>query len=193
MSGQKKLNIKKSKKSKLKGRIPDEFIEFWDKDYYDLEESQRIKMTEIYVSLAEDYESGFIEKVNPPFFMTQKDIIEKEVKLKRQKVVEDGKEKKEILDKAVEKWQKESLIVLDRLEQLEVENYNLKIHIAETKMKEWEEKRKELVKKQEKLVEEFAEKYEISVEDYIIDPIKGVFVRNPELKFPYNLDNMPPK
>lgn len=191
---------KKTTRKKAQRHIPDEFIDLWNKDYRDLDESQRIKMSDVYISLAEDYESGCIEKIEPPFFMTQGDVAAEEMRLKKQKLLEEKKAteeeekaKREILDEALCKWQKESLVVLSKAEQLEVENYNLKIHIVEIKTKEWEDKKKELIKKQEELIEELAEKYEVNVEDYIVDPIKGIFVRNPEIKFPYSLDDMPSK
>jgi hypothetical protein len=200
MAVRKKRTTKK--KINISDHIPEEFVKLWNHDYHDLDDRQRAKMVEVYVLHVQQYEWGKIkEKLDPPRFMTQTDVIETEEKKKKQerllaakvKEEEDRKvaKRQEKLQVLIDKWDADSLIILDKVEQLGLENLSLKIQLAEQAIINLNKKKDSLVKDQEKMAENIAEKYEVSIEDYVIDPVKGVFVRNPRVKCPHKIEDIP--
>jgi hypothetical protein len=188
----------KAKLGKLEDYISAEYIALWDKDFDDLEQHQRVKMIELFMRHTQDYEYGLHPvKIKHPAFMEQEDKIKAYEAEQRERGLEEKKKKEELikkqekLQKLQQEWERDRIVVMNKEEQLELENFNLKIQIAEIKEREWREKKEELIKEQESRTVRVAEKYEITVDNYIVDPFRGMFVRGPALEFPYTLDNLP--
>lgn len=198
---------KSTKKNKISRRlIPKELKNIWDKGFDDLTPQQRSKLTEAYVAALQKYEFGMVDQKppKPPYLNEREKIkaLDKKIKLEALtfRVEEDlqRKKKQEKLDKTKEKWENDSLVILSALENIQLENAQLKIELAKKRVEDVErvlqqahDSVKLLEEGRDKLAEQLEEKYEIDISQYNLDLTQGILMRRPEVTFPYNLENLP--
>ena len=147
-----------------KTKIPLELKTSWNKDYYELTSEQRKILTEFYVEHLKLYEASgdLSKKLNPPFFMTQSDILQKEEDVKMD-ISENIRDK--------------DLIVLDEVDKLKLENIRLKLELIDKTMSELNNKKNNILYNQEEYALNLEKKYNIDLSVYNIDLIKGVLLK----------------
>ena len=135
----------------------------YNNDYYSLSKQQRDDLQNFYLS---KIEKG--DKIDPPFFMTQREIIEKEEK----------KENKTV--KAIKKAKipTKNKIILEEIDRIKLENFQLKLELVKKTYFELKLKEKEILNMQNIFAKQIEDKYLIKLENYNIDLTSGICKRN---------------
>lgn len=169
-----------------KSLIPEELKANWNKDYYKLSGAERTAMTEYYIQHMQKFQAGAVnKKIDPPYFMTQTEIIEKEERVDlnvARAVAKTNKDEEEA--KAVEdarlKWENKRFLKLEEVEKLKLENIQLKLEMVERAIRDATEKKNDLTKAQAEFAQKLESKHGVSLDDYAIDLLTGIMVRYPQ-------------
>lgn len=169
-----------------KPKIPKEFKPLWKKDYYSLSSDERLAMQDWYIKHLAFVESsgGLVPKLDPPFFLTQVEILQKEEDVKLaaapEPIQDPGpiEEKDYEEDSALKEWESKRIIHMDEVERLKLENFQLKLELIDKTIKEALQKKQSLLDGQVKHAESMEAKYGILMDDYSIDLLTGYMVRS---------------
>jgi len=173
---------------KTKVSIPKELKLLWKKDYYELTSEQRKLLTDFFINHLQQVQFGLIEKLKPPFFMTQEDILKKEEDVKMNIEIVKEREKKQLEKEMLRQshkaeWFSKSLFQLEEIEKIRLENYQLKLELIEKALKEVTNKKEDVLKAQILYATKLEEKYNIVFDDYAIDLVSGRMLRNPKVEY----------
>lgn len=175
--------------------IPKNLKKTWKKDYYKLTSEERSKLCDFYIKYLQSYESsGSVgKKLNPPYFMTQEDVLAREEDVKmnidaaREKERKDREESLKRENHKIE-WESRRFLKLEEAERLRLENFQLKLELVERALKDANTKKNDIVSAQINFAKKIEERLKISLDEYAIDLITGTIARYPEIAYKVSED-----